>query len=127
MCELCYIIPDKDKRGRIMVKKCFVLHEEVIENFHKKSYIPTIENFNLILFMSGCLVQQNMVRLEIFFHDNALKNLKLKKDYSEKFSKATSIEIQSQHWGGNRQLSMEGIAVEYFPTSVDNGNNEEKY
>ena len=33
----------------------------------------------------------------------------------------TCIEIQSQHWGGNRQLSMEGIAVEYFPTSIDTG------
>ena len=53
------------------------------------------------------------------FHDNALKILKLKKDYSEKFSKATGIEIQSQHWGGNRQLSIEGIAVEYFTTYVD--------
>ena len=54
------------------------------------------------------------------------KNLKFKKDYPEKLSEATSIEIQSQHWGGNIPLSMEGIAVEYFPTSVDNGNNEEK-
>ena len=60
------------------------------------------------------------------FHDNALKNLKLKKDYSEEFSKATGIEIQSQHWGENRQLSKEGISVEYFPSSVDTGNNEEK-
>ena len=31
----------------------------------------------------------------------------------------TGIEIQSQHWGGNRQLSMESISVEYFPNSVD--------
>ena len=58
---------------------------------------------------------------------NAPKNnIKLKKDYAKKFSEATGVEIQSQHWGGNRQLSMEGIAVECFPTSVDIGNNEEK-
>ena len=37
------------------------------------------------------------------------------------------MEIQSQHWGGNRKLSMEVIAVEYFPTSIDTGNNGEKY
>ena len=24
------------------------------------------------------------------------------------------MEIQSQHWGENRQLSMEGIAIEYY-------------
>ena len=33
MCELCDIIPDKYNKGRIMVNKCFVLHEEVINFF----------------------------------------------------------------------------------------------
>ena len=34
------------------------------------------------------------------------------------------MEIQSQHLGGNRQLSMEGIAVEYFTSSFDSSNNK---
>ena len=42
-CELCDNILDKDKKGRLMVKKCFALHEEVIYVFHEKYYIPTIE------------------------------------------------------------------------------------
>ena len=59
------------------------------------------------------------------FHDNAPKNnIKLKKDYAEKFSETTSIEIQSQHWGVNIQLSMEVIDVEYSPISIDPGRNE---
>ena len=37
-----------------------------------------------------------------------------KKYYSEKSNETTGIEIQSQYWGGNTQLSMEGIVVEYF-------------
>ena len=41
--------------------------------------------------------------------------LRLKKDHADKSSETTGIEIQSQHWGGNRKLSMEVIAVEYFP------------
>ena len=53
--------------------------------------------------------------------------IKLKKDYAEKFSKSTSIEIQSQHRGENRQFSIGIIAVEIFPSSFDPGNNEEKY
>ena len=49
-------------------------------------------------------------------HDNASKrNTKLEKHYAEKFSEKTGIEIQIQHWGVSRELSMEGIAVEYFP------------
>ena len=38
VCELCDIIRDKDKKYRIMVKKCFVLHEEVIDVFHGGGY-----------------------------------------------------------------------------------------
>ena len=73
--------------------------------------------------MSILLVQWNVVGLEtIFFviiHEN---NIKLKKYYTEKFRETTGIEIQSQNWGGNRQLPMEGIVVEYFPNSIDPGN-----
>ena len=52
--------------------------------------------------------------------------MKLKKDHGGNFRETTSIEIQSQHWGGNRQYSMEGIGVEYFPDSFYQGNNEIK-
>ena len=41
-CELCDNIIDKYKTERIMVKKVFVLHEEIIDVFHDKLYIPTI-------------------------------------------------------------------------------------
>ena len=43
-CELCDTIQDKDNGGKIMVKKCSVLKEEVIDVFHLKFYIPKIEN-----------------------------------------------------------------------------------
>ena len=43
------------------------------------------------------------------------KQCKVKIFYSDKFNETTSMEIQSQHWGVNRQLLMEGITVEYFP------------
>ena len=60
------------------------------------------------------------------FHTNApKKNIKLKY-IIKKNIKTTGIEIQGQHWGGNRQLSMEGIAIECFPISIYSGNNEEK-
>ena len=76
--------------------------------------------------MSGLLVQWNMGRLEmivsVIMHQKMY--IKLNKDYENKFSKTTGIEIQSQNWGGNRLLSMEVVAVEYFPNSVDPGSNE---
>ena len=54
-----------------------------------------------------------------FFNDNTSnKDIKLNKDYTKNPIKTTCIEIQTQHWGGNRQLLMEGIAVEYIANSV---------
>ena len=51
----------------------------------------------------------------MIFYDNSSKNnIKLRKDYAEKFNETNGIEIQSQHLGGNRQLSMEVIADEYL-------------
>ena len=32
-----------------MVNKCFVLYEEVIDLFHEKYYIPTIEKLSIYL------------------------------------------------------------------------------
>ena len=39
-------------------------------------------------------------------------------------SEPTGIEIQSQHWGGNMQLSTEGITIEYFPDTDKVRSNE---
>ena len=61
------------------------------------------------------------------FHENSWKNhLKLYQQYAEKFSETAGIEIQSQHWCGNRKLSMEEIDVGQFPNSVDPVINETK-
>ena len=49
------------------------------------------------------------------------------RDYAEKFSEPTGIEIQCQRWGGNIKLLMEGIDVEYSSSSFDPGNNKERY
>ena len=64
-CELCVKILDKYKKGILMVKQCFVLHEEVIDVFHENYYIFTIENCHLIFLVSGFLFQWNVERLEM--------------------------------------------------------------
>ena len=34
--------------------------------------------------------------------------------YDENYSESTSLQIQSQHWGGKLQLYMEVVALNYF-------------
>ena len=56
-CELCDNMQNKYKRGRIMVKKTFVLHEEVIGVFHEKIKFLQWKNSPLVLIVLGLLVQ----------------------------------------------------------------------
>ena len=104
----------------------FLLHEEVIVVFNGFFYIPKIEKLSFHLAHVRILGSMEYRKtINDCFHDNALKNkIKSKKYYAEKISETTGIEIQSQHWGGNRQFSMEGITVEYFPNSIYHGSNE---
>ena len=43
----------------------------------------------------------------------AYRDIILGKHYAEKCNKSTSLQIKPQHWGDKRQLSMEGISLEY--------------
>ena len=98
-----------------MRRNVFFLHEEVIDIFHELFYIPTIEKLSFHLAHVRILASMEFWNTRNdCYHNNALENIKLKKNYAKFFSKTTDNEIKSQHWKGNRQLSMEGIVVEYF-------------
>ena len=74
MCELYDIILETYNKGRIMVKKCFVLNEEVINVFYEFYYIPTIEKKSFHLAHVRILVLMEMGRLEMIC--SALMNQK---------------------------------------------------
>ena len=76
MGELCDKKLDKDKKGRLMAKKGFVLHEEVIDVFHEKYYIPTIEKVSFHLAHVRILgsMEYGKTRNDCF-HGNTLKIL----------------------------------------------------
>ena len=66
-----------------------------------------------------------MLRQEmIIFMEIHGKSFKVKEILCRKFIKTTVIIIQSRNWGVNKQLSLEVIAVEYFPNSFYLGSNE---
>ena len=41
-------------------------------------------------------------------------DIRVTEDYAEKYSESTSIKIKRQHWGGESQLSMESVDLDYF-------------
>ena len=86
MCELCDIIIDKEKNFRIMVNKCFVLHEEVIDFFHESFYIPIIEKLSFHFAHVRILSSMECGRTRnYFFHANYSKK-RVKKRIMQKNS-----------------------------------------
>ena len=109
-----------------MAKKYFVLHEEVIDVVHTNIYIPTIEKLSFNLVHVRIIGSMECGKTRNDFHDNASTHIyKVKERICRKIQRRAGIEIQSQHWGVNRELPMEGISVEYFTNSVDPGRDEE--
>ncbi len=47
------------------------------------------------------------------------KDIKVRRDYTDRLVAEFAKEIQTEHFGGNQTLSMEGIAMEYVETSND--------
>ena len=73
-----------------MTNKSFVLHKEVIDIFHNKCYIPTIEKCHLILLMLGFLVQWNGRIPEMIFRDNST-NIHINKRYIKQKNSAKQL------------------------------------
>ena len=113
---MCDHIQDKDKCGRLVVKKYFVLHEEVIDFFHDKIYIPTIEKLSFDLDHARILGSMERGKTRIYCSRCITFKIyiQFKKNCEETFSKTTGIEIQGQQWGRISKLSMEDIDVGYF-------------
>ena len=86
ICDLFDNVQDKDKRGRIMVKKCFVLHKEVIDIFHDKLYIPTIEKLPFHLSRVSILGSMECWKTRNCFLMMMHPKKKPKKYYAEEFS-----------------------------------------
>ena len=49
-----------------------------------------------------------------FKHRESFKDVLCRHDYSERLVASVSNQIQSQYYGGNRYLSIEGIVLEHF-------------
>ena len=83
-----------------MAKHFWFFTRELLMSFLKYIYIPTTEKLSFHIAHVRILgsIKSGKTRND-FFHNTASKNnINLKKDYAEKFSKKTGIEIQSQYW-----------------------------
>ena len=84
--------------------------------FHTSFYIPAIQHlaFHLshvrILGTNNCGAMQRTA----FKKRELFQDVLCRRDYAERLVASFDNQIQSEYYGGNRSVSIEGIALEYF-------------
>ena len=99
-----------------------MLKECNIADFHQSLYKPIIQklSFHLphvrIFGTNRC----DKMRKEALIARQDKKDVVKRRDYAERFTEKMHVQIQCQHFGGNRSLSMKGVAVQHFNIGVIN-------
>ena len=119
-CSLCDALPEDALKGSLSTRKNLVLHETSINEFHANYYSTAIAKLAFHLPHVQILGTNEVgnTRRQALHSRASKQDCSCKRDYAERFSDVTAIQVHSQHWGGNRTLSMEGVALEYFPSTA---------
>ena len=113
---MCKQESSPDKSIKIYTRKDLVMMETTISDFHAIFYIPAIQKlaFHLpqvrILGTNHCgeLLRTAFKRRELF------QDVLCRRDYAERVVASFANQIKSKYYGGNRSVSIEGIALEHF-------------
>ena len=90
--------------------------ETTISNFYASFYIPEIQKlaFHIphvqILGMNHC----SNSRKTAFKRRKSFQDVLCRRDYAEMAVASFAHQIQSEYYGGNRSVSIEGITLEHF-------------
>ena len=109
--NLATVIPAK-----LYTRKELVMMETSITDFHTNFYIPLIQKlaFHLphvqIIGTNNC----GKTHCEAFKRRRAKKEMFCCRDYADRVIASFAHQIQSEYYGGNRSVSIEGITLENF-------------
>ena len=105
-----------DSSTKIYTRKELVMMETTISDFHTSFYIPAIQKlaFHLphvrILGTNHC----GEMRRTAFKQSELFQDVLCRRDYAERLVARFDNQIQPEYYGGNRYVSIEGIALEHF-------------
>ena len=113
---MCKQESSPDESTKINTRKELVMTETIISDFHTSFYILAIQKlaFNLphvhILGTNHCgeMQRTDFKRRELF------QDVLCCRDYADMVVSIFAHQIQSEYYGGNRSVSIEGIALEFF-------------
>ena len=113
---MCKQESSPDKSTKIYTRKELVMMETSISDFHKSFYIPAIKKlaFHLphvrILGTNHC----GEMRRTAFKRRELFQDILCRRDYAERVVESFDNQIQSEYYGVNISVSIEGTALEHF-------------
>jgi len=104
-------------KGKISARDRLTLLERPIGEFHEKFYLPLLEKLAYHNFLVVALGKNVSGKYRQKAFRQMKRVLKIRRDYAERLLASFAMEVQSDHFGNGRTLSMEGSSVEFY---VDN-------
>ena len=90
--------------------------ETTISDFHTSFYIPAIQKLVFQLTHVHILGTNNFGTMQhtAFKQREFFQDVLCRRDYTERVVAILANQIQSEYYGGNRSVSIEGISLEHF-------------
>ena len=116
ICYMCKQESSSNELRKIYTRKGLVMMETTISNFCTSFYIPAIQNLAFflphvrILGTNCCGAMQRTA----FKRSELSQDVLCRRDYDQRVVVSFANQIQSEYYGLNRSMSIEGIALEYF-------------
>jgi hypothetical protein len=111
LCAHCDAQPLNEKKGHVRTRKHLTLKEEAISNFLTLFYIPKLKEYRYHLPHVKILSHNDCSRLRNDYFNTFPYYAKSRRDYAERLSGHFNLEIQSEHFGQGRNVSIEGSSI----------------
>ena len=115
-CEKCTLAISNNVQEfpeKITKRKEITLLELSIEHFHKNVYIPHLKKYKYHIALVTLLSKNHCKKMRCDAFDRNENWLLSERDYAERLVKELDGEIQSDHFGDNATLSIEGCILQY--------------
>ena len=114
-CDRCNMLPGTAKKGRVRTRKYLTLLTRPIGIFMQEFYIPLLRKYAFHLAYVRILSKNGCGRMRFdWFKNEEYWIVKTIGDYAERLKFESNNEVQSEHFGASRNLSIEGCSVRYL-------------
>ena len=115
-CQECQQDTASVKSTKVYTRKELLMMETTISNFHTSFFIPAIQKLAFHIPCVKIMVANHCgdSRRTVFKRRKSFQYVLCQREHSERVVASFTNSIQSEYYGGNRSVSIEGIAFEHF-------------